>query len=373
MAIQWRLGQGAGFRSIFASILALAALVWMGVYEAKAQTLKELIEGAKKEGTLRGQWSENTFGGSAGMVEAVAGMNKKYGLNLKAQFTPGPDMQRLMLRVVQEAEAGQPASTDVYVGNSQAMLDATKSKVLKPIEWSKILERKLGPEGNFQPIAPDNSYLTFATTVVGIQYNSNLVKGADIPRKLEDVLNPKWKGKIAATPYAAGLREFSMPDLLGREYMLEFTKKLSKQIAGLIRCGEAERLTSGEFLMLVMTCGGNDSVVLQRTGAPIGHTVLQEGTVLHMRYTGVPKNSRSPNAGALFAAFLHTPEGQGLLWKHDGMDLHLYSDSQMKKEVEKVRAAGGKVIVSSPQWLDSLKGYQEMQKELEKILREGGK
>ena len=371
MAIRWQSGSRAGFRSISASILALAAVVWMGVYEASGQTLKELVEGAKKEGTLRGQWSENTFGGSAGMAEAVAGMNKKYGLNLKAQFTPGPDMQRLMLRVVQEAEAGQPASTDVYVGNSQAMLDATKSKVLKPIEWGKILERKLSPEGNFQPIAPDNSYLTFATTVVGIQYNSNLVKGADIPRKLEDVLNPKWKGKIAATPYAAGLREFSMPDLLGREYMLEFTKKLSKQIAGLIRCGEAERITSGEFLMLVMTCGGNDSIVLQRSGAPIGHTVLQEGTVLHMRYTGVPKNSRSPNAAALFAAFLHTPEGQALLWKHDGMDLHLYPDSHMKKEVEKVRSAGGKVIVSSPQWLSSLKGYQEMQKELEKILREG--
>jgi hypothetical protein len=141
----------------------------------------------------------------------------------------------------------------------------------------------------------------------------------------------------------------------------------------LIRCGEAERLTSGEFLMLVMTCCGNDSVVLQRTGAPIGHMVLREGTVLHMRYGGVPRNSRSPNAGALLAAYLHTPEGQALLWKYDGMDLHLYPKSNMKKEVDRVRARGGKVMVNSPQWLDSLKGYQEMQKELEKILREGGK
>lgn len=373
MATRLRLGWRLYRSSALAFILAVAAVAWTGVYEASGQTLKEIIEGAKKEGVLRGQWSENTFGGSAGMAEAVAGMNKRYGTNLKAQFTPGPDMQRLMLRLSQEVAAGQPASTDVYVGNSQAMLQALKDKVLKPVEWGNLLERKLGPEGSFQPIAPDNSHLTFATTVVGIQYNSNMVKGADVPRKLEDVLNPKWKGKIAATPYAAGLREFSMPDLLGREYMLEFTKKLSRQIAGLIRCGEAERLTSGEFLMLVMTCGGNDSIVLQRSGAPIAHAVMQEGTVLHMRYTGVPKNSRSPNAAALFAAFLHTPEGQGLLWKHDGMDLHLYPDSHMKKEVEKVRSAGGKVIVSSPQWLASLKDYQKMQKELEKILREGGK
>lgn len=373
MAVQSRLAWRGCFSLVLTSMVVLAAVAWLGLYEASGQTLKDFIEGAKKEGVLRGQWSENTFGGSAGLAEAVAAMNKKYGTNLKAQFTPGPDMQRLMLRLSQELAAGQPASTDVYVGNSQAMLQASKDKVLKPVEWGKVLERKPAPEGSFQPIAPDNTYLTFATTVVGIQYNSNMVKGADVPRKLEDVLNPKWKGKIAATPYAAGLREFSMPDLLGREYMLEFTKKLSKQIAGLIRCGEAERITSGEFLMLVMTCGGNDSVVLQRSGAPIAHTVVQEGTVLHMRYTGVPKNSRSPNAAALFAAFLHTPEGQALLWKHDGMDLHLYPDSHMKKEVEKVRSAGGKVIVSSPQWLASLKGYQQMQKELEKILREGAK
>ncbi|MGH7772190.1 MAG: ABC transporter substrate-binding protein [Candidatus Binatia bacterium] len=359
--------------SIVAAVMLLVAIYMPVVYGATATPLAELIEGAKKEGTLRGQWSENSFGGGPGLQEIVTGMNKKWGLNLKAQFTPGPDMQRLMLRIAQEAAAGQPASTDVYLGNSQAMLDATKANVLRPVEWAKILDRRLSGEEKFQPIAPDNTYLAFATTVVGLQYNTNLVKAADVPRRLEDVLNPKWKGKIAATPYAAGLREMAMPDFLGREYMIDFTKKLSKQIAGLIRCGESERITSGEFLMLVLTCGGNDSVVLQRAGAPIAHTVLQEGTVLHMRWSGVPKNSRSPNAGALLAAYLHTPEGQALLWRHDGMDLHVYPDSHMKKEVEKVRGAGGKVIVSSPQWLGSLKGYQEMQKELEKILREGAR
>lgn len=373
MIREWGTGTLTSTLSVIASLIVALAMFALPAQAAQPSALAEIIKGAKKEGTLRGQWSENTFGGSAGMVEAVAGMNKKYGTNLKAQFTPGPDMQRLMLRISQEAAAGQPASTDVYVGNSQAMLQALKDKVLKPFEWGKIIGRKLSREGSFQPIAPDNSYITFATTVVGVQYNSKLVRGDEVPRGLEDVLHPRWKGKIASTPYAAGLREFAMPDLLGREYVMGFTKKLSKQIAGLIRCGEAERITSGEFLMLVMTCGGNDSTVLQRTGAPIGHIVLREGTVLHMRYTGVPKNSRSPNAAALFAAFLHTPEGQRLLWKHDGMDLHLYPESNMKREVERVRARGGKVIVSSPQWLDSLKDYQKMQKELEKILREGAK
>jgi ABC-type Fe3+ transport system substrate-binding protein len=371
MMNQFRFGSLRSLGTIGMIAILLAAVTVESLQAASAPSLAELVEGAKKEGIIRGQWSQNSFGGAKGLAELVAGMNKKYGLNLKSQFTPGPDMQRLMLRVAQEAAAGQPASTDLYMGNSQAIFDAMKANVLKPIDWTAILPRKLPSEPGFDPIAPEGVAIAFATTVVGVLYNSDLVKGNDIPRRLEDVLNPKWKGKIASTPYAAGFRELAMPGFLGREYVIDFTKKLSRHIGGLLRCGEAERFTSGEFLMLVLTCGGNDVNVLQATGAPVAHTVVEEGTVLHIRYAGVPKHSQSPNAGALLAAYLHTPEAQALLWRDDGLDLHVYPESKMKKDVEKVRAAGGKVALNTPQWLASLKGYAETQKELEKILREG--
>jgi ABC-type Fe3+ transport system substrate-binding protein len=340
---------------------------------AEAETLTQIIDGAKKEGMLRGQWGQNSFGGSEGFKEILAGMNKKYKLDLKGQYTPGPDMQRLMLRIIQENAAGQPASTDVYLGNAQAMFDGLKSNLIKPMTYNTFIADKPSPEGKFNAIAAEGTHVAIATAVVGIQYNTSLIKGADIPRRLEDVLNPKWKGKIASTPYAAGMREFATPDFLGREKMIDFTRKLSKQIGGLMRCGEAERITSGEFLMLAFTCGGNDVNVLKRAGAPLGHTVIEEGTVLHMRYAAVPKNSRSPNAGALLINYLMSAEGQELLWRHDGLDLHLFPGSQTKRELETVRAAKGKVIISSPEWLASFKNYSETQKELEAILRDAGK
>ena len=34
---------------------------------AEAETLAQIIEGAKKEGMLRGQWGQNSFGGSEGL------------------------------------------------------------------------------------------------------------------------------------------------------------------------------------------------------------------------------------------------------------------------------------------------------------------
>ena len=168
--------------------MQLNAVAVERLHAAAAPTLAQLIEGAKKEGTLKAQWGPGAFGGSVGFAEIMAGMNKKYGLNLKGQFTPGPDMQRLMLRIAQEAAAGQPASTDVYLGNSQAILDAMQADVLKPMDWPSILPRPLPSEPGFDPIAPRGIAIAFATAVVGILYNTDLVKGEDIPRRLEDVL-----------------------------------------------------------------------------------------------------------------------------------------------------------------------------------------
>jgi len=277
-------------QKIAAVFLAVFALIPV----AHATTLDEIIEGARKEGNLRGQWGQNSFGGSEGFQEILAGMNRKYKLNLKGQYTPGPDMQRIMLRVIQEAAAGQPASTDVYLGNSQAIFDGLKANLFANTTYDKFIENKPKPEGKFNAIAPAGTHVAFATTVVGIQYNSNLVKG-------------------------------------------------------------------------------NDVNVLKRTGAPVAHTVVEEGTVLHMRYAAIPKNSRAPNIGALLINYLMSAEGQELLWKHDGMDLHLFPGSQTKRELDILRAAKGKIVTSSPEWLASSKNYAETQKELEGILREGGK
>jgi ABC-type Fe3+ transport system substrate-binding protein len=335
----------------------------------KGPTIAELVAKAKKETTLRAQWGADTLDGGPGLQKIVAALNKKYGLNIQPSFTPGANMQGMMAKITREVAAGQPASSDVYFGNPQSMLQAMESKPLMAVDWRALLERKLLPEPGFDPIVPGNIGVAMASTLVGAIYNSNLVKGNDIPRKLEDFLNPKWKGKIASTPYAAGLREFAMPELLGKEKIIDFAKKLSKHIGGLIRCGETDRLTSGEFLMLALACGDQEVNIGQRKDIPLGYAIMDDATISHTRYGGVPKNSRAPNAAALFLAYLHTAEGQKLMWDIDGLDFHLYPESNQKKKLDAAKAKGAKVVISSPQWLNKNKHYDDTQKELEKILR----
>jgi ABC-type Fe3+ transport system substrate-binding protein len=335
----------------------------------KTPTIAELVSKAKKETTLRAQWGADTLDGGPGLQKIVAAMNKKYGLNIQPSFTPGSNMQGMMAKITREQAAGQPASSDVYFGNPQSMFQAMESQPLIPMDWRALIDRKFLPEPGFEPIVPGNIGVAMASTLVGVIYNSNLVKGNDIPRKLDDLMSPKWKGKIASTPYAAGFREFAMPELLGKEKVIDFVKKFSKHIAGVIRCGEMDRLTSGEFLMLALACGDQEVNMAERQGIPLGYAIMADATVSHTRYGGVPKNSRAPNTAALFVAFLHTPEGQKLMWDIDGLDFHLYPESNQKKKLDAAKAKGAKVVISSPQWLNKNKHYDATQKELEKILR----
>gem|GEM_PF-282135 len=333
--------------------------------------LAKIVDAAKKEPVIKGVWSESSFGGSAGFQELVGAVNKKYGLNLKAQFTPGEDMQALMARVAQEVAAGQPSTTDVLLSNSQGVHDASPSKAFKPVDWQKLEDKPVPGEQGFDPVSPDNYALAISSAVTGVTYNSKLIPADSVPHKLNDLLDPKWKGKIASTPYAAGFRDFAAPEVLGKQAVLDYVSKFSQNIGGLIRCGDSSRLSSGEFLMLALDCGNDGAFVAQRQGAPISQVILDDGTSLHLRYAGVPATSNAPNAATLIVLFLDTPEGQQFLYKYDGMDLHTFPNSHMKSLVDKVRSAGGKVWTDTVQNLNAFSDYSQNQKQIVDILQKG--
>ena len=354
----------------FIPVTAMLAIGTASAADAP-KTLNELIAAAKKETTLRAMWSSSSLRGGKGFRQVVAAMNKKYGTNLKAKFTPGPSMTRMIAKITREVKAGQPSSTDIVWGNAGGALKGGKVGILRKMNWLAYLDRQPLKWEGFDPVAPGGVALASAGSLVGIMYNSDLVKGDDIPQSFEDVFKPKFKGKIASTPYAAGMREFGMPDVLGNEKMMDFTKRLTNQIGGLMRCGSVDRLTSGEFLMLVFSCGDQyvNRVHNSGSGEPIAYSLMKEAVISHTRYGSVPVNSNSPNAAALFVAYLHSVEGQKWMWQNAGLDLPVYPESQMRKRLLAAKDVGAKIVMNSPQWLGKQGGYRKYRKSLQKILK----
>lgn len=313
---------------LFLSSLFIFLILSVG-HSSFAQTRTQLLEGAKKEGELILSWGTGTMGGIEGAAEMEKAFNQAYGLNLPFKFTPGPAMPQFASRVIQEAKAGQPASTDLFVGSENHVARMP----LKNFEWTKVFPHITKPMIDF-----DNKVVIVTTRTPGFTYNSKMVAGKDIPQRVEDVLNPKWKGKIASTPYAASFDRLSM--IWGEEKTTAFLNKFVKQVSGLIRCGEDDRLAAGEFALLVFNCDLAAPQETKEKGGPVDGNVFKDAGILSYWYLTVPANARNPNAAALLAAFLLTKEGQDILYKTERSSSHLVKGTQMQQFVAEQEKRG---------------------------------
>ena len=107
------------------------------------------------------------------------------------------------------------------------------------------------------------------------------------------MLKPHWKGKIASTPYVTSLNILAAKEMWGKEAALEYVRQLSKQVTGLIRCNEIDRVASGEFLAFVMDCSGSQTFEAQAHGAPVEHVIPADGAMLRHRMLAIPEECRA--------------------------------------------------------------------------------
>jgi iron(III) transport system substrate-binding protein len=352
-----------------------AALCTSVLAQTRPAALQKVIDGAKKEEVLKIQWLAGRLDGEAGLRPMVAAMNKMYGTDVKLQFTPGPNFPIMLNKIAQEKAGGLPSSTDINLMTSNHVVEGTKNGVLKKLDWDSILERPAPRDAQASRVAPQGTAVMIASRIVGIPYNTNLVKADDVPVSMEDVFKPKWKGKVASTPFATGLYQFAAKDMLGYERMKDYTQRLAKHIGGLIECASIDRISSGEFVMLVFDCGHDDTYRYQKRGAPVAHATVKEIARINILYMGVPVHAQHPNTAALFINFLQTREGQRLQWEHGRHDLHIYPDAETRKPVQTVLEARGKLALDSVEREMSL-GHEEVNRvrdEFVKILKERGR
>jgi len=345
-------------RKIQLLIVAVAISLLAVVSVASAQTRAQLIEGAKKEGQLILSWGTGTMGGIEGAATLEKAFNKTYGLNLQFKYTPGPAMPQFASRIIQEAKAGQPSSTDLFVGSENHVARMS----LKSVEWAKTFNHISAPMIDF-----DNKVLVVTTRTPGFTYNSKMVVGKDIPQRVEDVLNPKWKGKIASTPYAASFDRLSM--IWGEDKTTAFLEKFVKQVTGLIRCGEDDRIAAGEFAMLVFNCDLAAPQEAKEKGGPVDGQVFRDAGILSYWYVTVPSNARNPNGATLLAAFLLSKDGQDILYNTERSSSHLVKGTPMQKFVAEQEKRGVKFTAYSVS--DVIKNAEEhsrIRQKFQKIL-----
>jgi len=325
------------------TLLAFSLGLWLvGAFAKSAQAgeakstagfLAKLIEGAKAEKELNLLGGGGTWGdiGAARALERA--FNRHYGLSAKITFSPGPAMPEMAVRIAREFKAGQKSASDLYIGSESHFPGLSREKALNNYPW-----RQAFPHIPEEMIELDGQIVREASRFIGITYNSKLVSERDLPRRLDDLLRPAWKGRIASTPYAASFDRLAQ--VMGVERTREFLKKFSPHVAGLIRCGEEERLASGEFVLLALNCGNYVADRAREHGLPVNAAVLEDAPMVGYWYLAVPRNSSHPNLAALLVGFLLTPEGQKLRYDSVGATAHLIEGTPANRQYKELSAKG---------------------------------
>lgn len=290
------------------SFFLAAALIAAWSTVGAAAPIDDLVKGAKQEGTIE-FYAPSTLT-PQGAQAVGAAFNKKYGLNIKLQYSPSGNMTRDIGKVVGLGATGVPPEWDLMVVTDAHHATLWVKKMHQQFDYKSI-------GADAKAVQYDNGSVSFANQFVLPAYNKKIVSAKDAPKSWDDLLNPKWKGKMgvsSATHHMARLAAGPW----GEEKTTNFVKALTKQELILGRLGEIyNRLLLGEIEVAV-SVSDSELKTEKNKNAPV---VFAEGVtplIAPAYHAGVPKNAAHPKVAHLMAVFLTTPEAQKIWEKYAG-------------------------------------------------------
>jgi iron(III) transport system substrate-binding protein len=219
-------------------------------------------------------------------------------------------MTRDTAKIVGMSASGQPPEWDIMVVTDAHHGSLWLRKLHKPFDYAAAGVNK-------DRVEYDSSTVSVANQFALPTYNSKLVAAKDVPTKWEDLLDPKWKGKLGVINSTHHWGRLAAGPW-GDEKTLDFVKKLSAQKPLLTRAGEmAQRLILGEVLVSA-TLQDSQLHESQQSGAPLAFAEKVQPVISPEYHVGVLKGAPHPNVGHLFVIFMASPEVQAIWKKHTG-------------------------------------------------------
>ena len=283
---------------------------------AGADRQQRLVEGAKKEGPL----SIYTSLQSDDMGPLVAGFEKKYGLKLTV-WRAGSD--KVLQRAVTEARANR-RTVDIVETNGPELESMSREKILVAVKspyLSQLMPQALQPHGE---------WVVSRLNVFAQAYNTKLVKKEELPKTWDDLLHPRWKGRLGIEAedqdWMAGV--FSE---VGAAKGVKLFKDIVASNGMSVRKGHAlltQLVVSGE-IPLALTVYNYKAQQFKEQGAPIDWFSI--GTpVARCNGVAVLKAAPNPHSAILFFDFELSEEGQKILADRDFVPTNSKIESPIK-------------------------------------------
>ena len=282
-----------------------------------ADRMQKLAEGARKEGELNIYTSAQTDD----MGALVKAFEAKYGVKVNVWRSSS---EKVLQRAIQEARANR-AAMDIAETNGPELESMHREKILVAVKsphLKDLIEQAIRPHGE---------WVGTRLNVFVQAYNTNAVKKDEVPKRWEDLADPKWKGKL-------GIEQEDADWLAGQyaEMGADKAARIFKQIVDTngisVRKGHTlltQLVASGE-IPLALTVYNYKAQQLKEKGAPIDWFHIGPA-IARPNGIAMAKNAPHPHAAALFFDFEISEEGQKILASRDFVPTNKKIDTPLAK------------------------------------------
>lgn len=210
---------------------------------------------------------------------------------------------RITERVLNEVQNGK-SQADVLMSN-----DMNTIKVLEEKKW---LRPWTPPSANKYPDGAKQQGIWYAgaSAIMYPVYNTDLVKPEDAPKTWKDLLDPKWKGKIAAPDVAVGGTSWMQYFFFRKKYGDDFIRQFAAQKPTLFLSDQTMTLSVARGELPIGLLGSPSYSFRVDQGAPLKNIYPTDGVVAVPDAVMLPEHSPHPNAGELFGNWYLSKEGQ---------------------------------------------------------------
>ncbi len=292
----------------------LAGLAALTTAPALAQNV-DLVDAARKEGSLT--WI-NGYMGDTVAQDMVARFERAYsGIKLN---TIRSTSQVAFQRLRQDQAAGLH-NCDVYSSSDIAHF-AQLSGEKRLLSYTPANAVKLDPALQGKSLWVEGQYYPALISMMVLAYNTRQVTAADAPKNWLDLLDARWKGKLALGHPGFSGYSGTWALLMQQLYGDSFFDRLAANdpLVGRSANDAVTQLNSGE--RVVAAAPAYVAIESGRRGNPVAVVYPRDGALLMVPPAAIMADAPHPAAAKLFMEWLLGPENSALLVQQGGVRLN---------------------------------------------------
>ena len=323
---------------------------------ARAQDT-DLVAAARRDGTV--SWYNGYIGDTVAQDMAGRFQRAYPGVTVA---TVRSTSQVAFQRLRQDQAAGL-RNCDVYSSSDISHFDDLQREK-RLLAYTPASAARLDPALRGKDLWVDGQYYPALISMMALAYNSRVVAAAEAPRNWPDLLDPKWRGKVAVghpgfSGYA-GTWALLMRQLYGDGFFERFAA--NQPLVGRSSNDSVTQLNSGE--RVVAASPAYVAIESGRRGNPVVVAYPTDGALLMVSPAAILADAPHPAAAKLFMEWLLGAENSLLLVAQGGVRLNTdaanATDQPPLVEIKTRRPTVREIVEGIPEvtetWRDVLGG-----------------